>query len=85
MVARAGQTILHELLAKIGARIIRYGRSITFQMIENMVPRGLFQQIPAATPHYDHHRRHHTDRLRSSRHMGLRARGEVRPIGFVPT
>jgi len=28
-----------------GAKIVRHGRSITFQMAEVMVSRGLFQQI----------------------------------------
>ncbi len=39
---------LRERLVKIGARIVRHGRSITFQMAEVMVPRGLFQSILAA-------------------------------------
>jgi len=30
---------------RIGARIVRHGRSVTFQMAEVMVPRDLFQQI----------------------------------------
>ena len=34
-----------DRLAKIGAKIVRHGRSITFQMAEVMVPRALFQQI----------------------------------------
>ncbi len=38
-------TTLRERLAKIGARIVRHGRSITLQMSEVMVSRGLFQQI----------------------------------------
>jgi hypothetical protein len=33
------------LAAKIGAKIVRHGRAITFQMAEVMVPRALFQQI----------------------------------------
>ena len=41
-------TTLRERLVKIGARIVRHGRSITFQMAEVMVPRGLFQQILTA-------------------------------------
>ena len=32
-------------LVKIGAKIVRHGRSITFQMAEVMVPRGLFEKI----------------------------------------
>ena len=32
-------------MVKIGAKIVRHGRSIVFQMAEVMVSRGLFQQI----------------------------------------
>lgn len=38
-------TTLRDRLVKIGAKIVRHGRSITFQMAEVMVPRDLFQQI----------------------------------------
>ena len=41
-------TTLRERLVKIGARIVWHGRSITFQMAEVLVPRGLFRQILAA-------------------------------------
>jgi hypothetical protein len=41
-------TTLRERLVKIGARIVRHGRSMIFQMAEVMVPRGLFAQILAA-------------------------------------
>jgi hypothetical protein len=41
-------TILRERLVKIGARIVRHGRSPIFQMAEVMVPRGLFTQILTA-------------------------------------
>jgi hypothetical protein len=41
-------TTLRERLVKIGARIVRHGRSITFQMAEVMVPRGLFEKILSA-------------------------------------
>jgi hypothetical protein len=34
-------TTLRDWLVKIGARIVRHGRSIAFQMAEVMVPRGL--------------------------------------------
>ena len=37
-------TTLRDRLVKIGAKIVRHGRSITFQMAEVMVPRTLFQQ-----------------------------------------
>jgi hypothetical protein len=33
---------------KIGAKIVRHGRSITFQMADVMVPCALFQKILAA-------------------------------------
>jgi hypothetical protein len=41
-------TTLRDRLVKIGARIVRHGRAITFQMAEVMVSRELFQQILAA-------------------------------------
>jgi DDE family transposase len=41
-------TTLRDRLVKIGARVIRHGRSIAFQMAEVMVPRTLFRQIVAA-------------------------------------
>jgi hypothetical protein len=48
-VAQWSMTTLREQLVKIGAKIIdRHGRSITFQIPEVMVPRGLFQQIVTA-------------------------------------
>ncbi len=44
-VAQWSLATLRERLVKIGARIVRHGRSITFQMAEVMVPRDLFQTI----------------------------------------
>ncbi len=41
-------TTLRDRLVKIGAKIIRHGRSITFQMAEVMVPGSLFEKILAA-------------------------------------
>ena len=41
-------TTLRDRLVKIGARIVRHGRSIAFQMAEVAVPRVLFQEILAA-------------------------------------
>jgi hypothetical protein len=38
-------TTLRDRLLKIGAMIVRHGRSITFQVAEIMVSRGLFQPI----------------------------------------
>ena len=36
---------LREKLIKIGAKIVRHGRYVTFQMAEVAVPRELFQKI----------------------------------------
>ena len=47
-VSQWSMTTLRERLVKIGARIVRHGRSMIFQMAEVMVPRGLFAQILAA-------------------------------------
>jgi hypothetical protein len=41
-------TTLRDKLVKIGAKIVRHGRSITFQLAEVMVPRDLFGKILAA-------------------------------------
>ena len=38
-------TTLRDRLVKIGAKIVRHGRSITFQMAKVMVPCKLFEQI----------------------------------------
>ena len=38
-------TTLRDRLVKIGARIVRHGRSIAFRIAEAMVSRELFQQI----------------------------------------
>ncbi len=38
-------TTLRDRLVKIGAKIVRHGRSIAFQMAEVMVRCALFQQI----------------------------------------
>jgi hypothetical protein len=44
-IAQWSMSTLRERLVKIGAKIVRHGRSITFQMAEVMVPRALFQKI----------------------------------------
>jgi hypothetical protein len=44
-VSHWSRTTLRDRLVNIGAKIVRYGRSITFQMAEVMVSRGLFQNI----------------------------------------
>ena len=38
-------TTLREKLVKIGAKVVRHGRYVTFQSAEVAVPRSLFQQI----------------------------------------
>jgi hypothetical protein len=40
-------TTLRNRLVKIGARVVRHGRSIIFRMAEVTVPRGLFKTILA--------------------------------------
>jgi hypothetical protein len=47
-VSQWSMTTLRERLVKIGARIVRHGRSIIFQMGEVIVPGELFAQILAA-------------------------------------
>jgi hypothetical protein len=44
-IARWSMTTLREQLVRIGAKIVRHGRSVIFQMAEVMVPRYLFQEI----------------------------------------
>ena len=41
-------TTLRNRLVKIGAKVVRHGRSVIFQMAEVMVPRDLFQTILSA-------------------------------------
>jgi hypothetical protein len=38
-------TTLREKLIKIGAKIIRHGRYVTFQLAEVAIPRHLFAEI----------------------------------------
>ncbi len=38
-------TTLREKLVKIGAKVVRHGRYVTFQLAEVAVPRDLFQKI----------------------------------------
>ncbi len=38
-------TTLRERLVKIGAKVVRHGRSITFQLAEVAIPRSLFANI----------------------------------------
>ena len=41
-------TSLQTRLIKIGARVVRHARTITFQLAEVAIPRDLFHQILAA-------------------------------------
>ena len=36
---------LRQMLVKIGAKVVRHGRYVTFQMAEVAVPRDLFREI----------------------------------------
>jgi hypothetical protein len=47
-VSQWSMTTLRNRIVKIGARIVRHGRSAIFQMAEVMAPRRLFAQILAA-------------------------------------
>ncbi len=38
-------TTLREKLVKIGAKVVRHGRYITFQLAEVVIPRALFAEI----------------------------------------
>ncbi len=38
-------TTLREKLVKIGAKVVKHGRYVTFQLAEVAVPRSLFQKI----------------------------------------
>ena len=44
-VEHRSMTMLREKLIKIGAKIVRHGRYVTFQMAEVVVPRHLFREI----------------------------------------
>ncbi len=44
-VAQWSLTTLREKLIKIGARIVRHGRYVVFQLAEVAVPRALFTEI----------------------------------------
>ncbi len=38
-------TTLREKLIKIGAKVVRHGRYVTFQLAEVAIPRALFAEI----------------------------------------
>ncbi len=42
---RWSMTTLRDKLIKIGAKVVRHGRSVTFQLAEIAIPRRLFAEI----------------------------------------
>ena len=40
-----GPATLHENLIKIGGKVVRHGRYVTFQLAEVAVPKELFRKI----------------------------------------
>jgi hypothetical protein len=44
-VAQWSLTTLREMLVKVGARLVRHGRYVTFQLAEVAAPRALFAAI----------------------------------------
>ena len=38
-------TALREVLGKVGAKVVRHGRYVTFEMAELAIPRQLFAEI----------------------------------------
>ncbi len=38
-------TTLRDKLVKIGAKVVRYGRYVTFRLAEVAVPRSIFQKV----------------------------------------
>jgi Transposase DDE domain group 1 len=68
-------TTLREKLVKIGARIVRHGRYIVFQLAEVAVPRALFTEICAASTDSGRGRFSH-DRVALDTRIGA---GEVCP------
>jgi len=47
-VKKWSMTTLRDRLVKIGAKIVRHGPSVIFQMAEVAVPRALFQELLSA-------------------------------------
>lgn len=47
-VKQCSLTTLRDRVVKIGAKVVRHGRSVIFQMAEVAVPRALFQDILSA-------------------------------------
>jgi hypothetical protein len=56
-------TTLREKLVKIGARIVRHGRYVIFQLAEVAAPRALFAEIMHRIDRSDPNRSRHETRL----------------------
>ena len=76
-VERWSLTSLREKLIKIGAKVVRHGRYVTFQLAEVAVPRQMFAEILSLIAHYEHCPRRRDGRWRQRQ----RNRGEVRLEG----
>ena len=63
-------TTLRDRLVKIGAKIVRHGRSVIFQTAEVMVPQALFAEI--------------SDADRPVAGASARMKGEMSPINRCP-
>jgi hypothetical protein len=55
-------TSLREKLIKIGAKVVSYGRYVTFQMVEVAVSREMFAEILSRSPGCDYRLRQHERR-----------------------
>ena len=67
--------MLRETLVKIGAKIVRHGRYVTFQLAEVAVPRNLFYKILALI---DDLRRKPAPAQAEENHGEVETTGEVR-------
>jgi len=77
-VSHWSMTTLRDRLVKIGAKVVRHGRSITFQMAEVMVSHDLFKQILDAIAALRPSPRHDVEGGYPYRPSGL-STGDVRP------
>ena len=70
-VEQSSMTTLRESLVKIGAKIVCHSRSITFQMAEVMVPRGLFEKSCLPLRRSVRCRRHDAEHRHNGCHIKL--------------
>jgi hypothetical protein len=71
-------TTMRDPLVKIGAKIVRHGRSVTFQMAEVMVSRGCSSRYSMPSRRCVHCRRHDVEWGRRGWPTGLSV-GDARP------